>query len=441
MGVEKPTYEELEERLAQAEKVINAVRSGDIDAIIGEDGVYMVRLKQMEEALKAERRRLETVLRQLPEGVIIAEAPSGELILGNEQVNRIWRQDFLASQSVHEYGRYKGFHPDGRPYLSHEWPLARAITKGEAIEQEEINFQRGDGSLGWMSASATPIRDEEDKVIGGVVTFSDITKRKQAEKELRAARDELELRVKERTFELESANRALEAEVAERKKIEERLRHLTSRLMEAQETERRNVALDLHDGLGGHLMAIKMALESKLEDVKKGQPASESITLKEIKGLVKGCIRELGRIQHNLRPSVLDNLGIGPALRSLCREFQNQQKNIETSWEIEIDESDVPEALKIVIYRITQEAFTNVAKHSGAENMSLSLTHRNGNIQLTIKDDGCGFDTEKAFIPDKVRQGIGLSSMEERCELLGGSFSIHSREGKGTTIHGSWAFG
>ena len=329
MGVERPTYGELEARLAQAEKVSNAVRSGNIDAIIAEGGVYLIRLKEMEEALRKSKEELR--------------------------------------------------------------------IRVEALEQ--------------------------------------------AQKELRAARDELELRVKERTFELESANKRLEAEIAERKKIGERLRHLSARLMEAQETERRNVALDLHDGLGGHLMAIKMALESKLDDVKKGQPASESITMKEIKGLVKDCIRELGRIQHNLRPSVLDNLGIGPALRSLCREFQNQQKNIETSWKIEIDESYLSEELKTVIYRITQEAFTNAAKHSGAENMSLSLTHGQGNIQLKIKDDGCGFDTEKALSPDKVRQGIGLSSMEERCELLGGSFSIHSQEGKGTTIHASWPFG
>jgi len=322
---------------------------------------------------------------------------------------------------------------------SEDLPLTRAVRKGEIVRGEEWLLGKIDGSRIPIFCNAAPIRDSEGKIFGGVIAWRDISDQKKNEKELRLLNERLEHRVRERTFELLSANRALEAEVAERKKMEERLRHLSARLMEAQETERRSVAMDLHDGLGGRLMTIKMALESKLDDAKKGKPPSESLTLEGVMNLLKDCIRESSRIQHNLRPSVLDHLGLGPALRSLCREFQNQRKNIQTSWKIEIDESTVPENLKTVVYRITQEAFTNVAKHSLAENVSLSLTHGQGNIQLTIKDDGHGFDREKPLSAERVRRRIGISSMEERCELLGGSFSIHSREGEGTTVHASWS--
>ncbi|HXE57410.1 MAG TPA: PAS domain S-box protein, partial [Gemmatimonadales bacterium] len=141
--------------------------------------------KKVEEALRHERARLQAILQHLPEGVIIAEAPSGRLLLGNEQVQRIWRRPFVAAGGIAEYDTYRGFHPDGRPYQPHEWPLARTVTTGEVVEQEEIRIQRGDDSFGWVGVSSVPIHDAAGRVIAGVVTFADITERKQAEAALR----------------------------------------------------------------------------------------------------------------------------------------------------------------------------------------------------------------------------------------------------------------
>ncbi|MEJ2170537.1 MAG: PAS domain S-box protein [Desulfobacterales bacterium] len=149
------------------------------------------RQKQAEENLKAERIRLETVLQQLPEGVIIAEGRSGKIIYSNAQVAKIWGRDFVAARSIDQYAAYSGYHPDGKPYLPHEWPLARTIATGEIIESEEIKFQRGDGSFGWLAASSTPIRDKAGNVVTGVVTFTDITARKQLEEDLRENNQEL----------------------------------------------------------------------------------------------------------------------------------------------------------------------------------------------------------------------------------------------------------
>ena len=166
----------------------SALRTIDV---LARQAADLIDRKKAEEARKAERVRLETVLRQLPEGVIIADALSGKLILGNAQVEQIWRKNMLPAQKIEDYEYYKGYYSDGRPYRPDEWPLARAIIKGEIVTHEEIRIQRGDGSFGWISANASPIRDEESKVIAGVVTFADITERKLAAEELIKSRSRL----------------------------------------------------------------------------------------------------------------------------------------------------------------------------------------------------------------------------------------------------------
>ncbi|KJH70886.1 CHASE3 domain-containing protein [Aliterella atlantica] len=147
---------------------------------------------QLLQQVQTERGLLETVLQQMPAGVIIAEAPSGKLILGNQQVEQIWRHSFLAVDNVEQYREYKSFHQDGRPYNPQELPLARSILTGEVVIEEEIDFLGGDGTRGTMLVSSAPIRNATGNVTAGVVTFSDISDRKQAEKELR--RREAELR-------------------------------------------------------------------------------------------------------------------------------------------------------------------------------------------------------------------------------------------------------
>jgi signal transduction histidine kinase/PAS domain-containing protein len=134
------------------------------------------------EELTAERARLKAVLRQLPVGVVIAEAPSGKLLLGNDQLARIWWQSFATADEAAAYANYRGFHrDDGRPYTPDEWPLARAVTRGETVRGEEIDFLRGDETRGTMSVTAAPIRDADGRVIAGVAIFEDVTERKQAE--------------------------------------------------------------------------------------------------------------------------------------------------------------------------------------------------------------------------------------------------------------------
>lgn len=134
-------------------------------------------LRQVVQQVRQERAFFHAVLQQMPAGVIIATAPEGRLIMGNEQVEKIVGQPFLACQNFEEYGQWKGFHLDGRPYQRDEWPMTRAIKFGESVAGEEIKFQRGDGGWCHVSCNSAPVRDEQGHIIAGVVSLYEIAPR------------------------------------------------------------------------------------------------------------------------------------------------------------------------------------------------------------------------------------------------------------------------
>ena len=153
----------------------------------------IARKKAEEEKQRADAQRalLEAVLQQTPVGVIIAEVPSGKIILGNKQVEDIWQQPFISATDIGEYRMYQGFHADGSVYQPEEWPLARSVKNGEVIVDEVIDFLRGDGSIGTMNVSSAPVRNSQGETIAAVVTFFDVTEHKQAERALKDSEAQL----------------------------------------------------------------------------------------------------------------------------------------------------------------------------------------------------------------------------------------------------------
>ena len=142
----------------------------------------------------------------------------------------------------------------------------------------------------------------------------------------------------------------------------------------------------------------------------------------------------------DLRPSTLDDLGILSTIAWLCREFQATFSTVEIKREITAEESEIPSPLKIVLYRVLQEALNNVAKHSGADKITISLMKKDDTIQLAVEDNGCGFDVKEALSVESSERGFGLGSMKERTELSGGTFVINSAKGSGTFILASWPY-
>jgi PAS domain S-box-containing protein len=262
------------------------------------------------------------------------------------------------------------------------------------------------GDILWIQDRGQIICDEDGVVDYVSGAFFDVTHRKMAEEALRESEKELRL--------------------------------LSGQLLTAQEQERGRIARELHDGIGQSLSAIKFKIEDTLGQMGKDVAESSVNSLNSLIPIIQSTVEEVRRITMDLRPSTLDDLGILATIGWFCREFQETYATVRIEKEIGLGESDIPESLKIVIYRVLQEALNNVAKHSGADSVTIFLTKRDNTLELTIEDNGCGFDLKEAFDLDGSKRGFGLGSMKERTELSGGSFSLESIRRKGTTVQASW---
>ena len=218
---------------------------------------------------------------------------------------------------------------------------------------------------------------------------------------------------------------------------EERLRSLSSELLRAQEKERKTIAAELHDSIAASLSATKFTLERKLHLMKEGG-ASHTIRLEDVITMVRDTIEETRRIMTNLRPSILDDLGLLPTINWYRREFQKTYPNFQMESSAEIVEEEIPELLKIVIFRVLQEATHNIVKHSKGDGVRIALTKGDGKIYFSVEDNGDGFDVEKTLSLEKHKRGLGLGSMKERVETSGGRFFIDSVPGKGTVMRAEW---
>ena len=267
---------------------------------------------------------------------------------------------------------------------------------------------------------------------GITVYFRDVTGRTRAQEELRRARDELEVRVVDRTHELERTNASLLAEIAERKRSDAVRMKLLQRLVNAQEEERRRISREMHDSLGQHLTALTLGLKSV--QTREGCPEPVREHIEQLRATALQLDEEIDRLSYELRPPALDDLGLAPALRRHAQAW-SQETAIPVEVHIRgIENERLPAAIETTVYRIAQEALTNIRKHANATLISILTELHDGLLRVIIEDNGSGFDPETTLAAMDARR-LGLKGMSERVSLLAGQLEIESAPGRGTTLY------
>jgi signal transduction histidine kinase len=245
------------------------------------------------------------------------------------------------------------------------------------------------------------------------------------DEELQQLNQSLERLVRERTAELRAANDGLlEAKL--------RLHDLSSQLITAQEQERRHIARELHDETGQSLTVIRM----HLMDMLRGAEGAAG-RLPDCLEVVDAAIAQIRGMALNLRPTMLDDLGLPDALQ-WALDQQSKGAGWITAFESDGDFWNIPADMQTACFRIGQEALTNAARHAGASEVSLELRMAGTALELTVSDNGAGFDVARYATPEERRKHFGLISMGERASLMGGRLDIDSVAGQGTRVRATF---
>jgi PAS domain S-box-containing protein len=289
-------------------------------------------------------------------------------------------------------------HPDDRERIS--IALADAMRGGPPYNVI-ARIVRRDGDVRILHAEAEVVFDVEGKPLRVMGIAHDITAQKEAEAKLR-----------------------------ESQKI---LRYLASQLMNAQERERKRLSRELHDELGQSLLVLKLRLKALERKIAKGPEVVKS-ECRDIVGSVDQIVNDVRRLSRDLSPGILEDLGLSTALHRLIEEFSKHHNITEDMEEVDLIDDLFPVDAQLNIYRIFQESLTNVGKYADADQLTIKIKREDDHVFFAIDDNGRGFDPAEVLASEIVGRGLGLTAMEERVRMLGGTLDIWSQPGQGSKI-------
>ena len=374
-----PTRVALSARLAEAEETLRAIRSGEVDVVVvtARKGVQMFTLEGAEHAYRV-------LIESMNEGALTLTADK-TVLYANQCFARLVKCP-LEQVTGSSFGRFLS----GADRAALRPIMKKAGRSGGKIQ---VQLVAGDGSQIPVQISLRPLAKDggDGATIGMVVTDLSVARRS-----------------------------------------EELLRALTHRVVLVQEAERGRVALELHDNITQQLCAVLFRSQALADSLpaSNGPAKTEANTLRTMIG---GMVEEVERISRNLRPSLLDQLGLDAALRATGTEFADRTGVAVVVTGVELS-ARLPADTELALYRILQEALKNVEKHARARRVAVRLTDRDGAVHLTINDDGNGFVPRPGTARRKGKGGLGLLGMRERATAVGGVFAIRSGVGAGTEI-------
>ncbi|MBF0506742.1 MAG: transporter substrate-binding domain-containing protein [Nitrospirae bacterium] len=383
----------------------------------------MAERKEAEVALRTTEERLSLALKAAGQSVYDFDLVTGEGIVSPEYALMLGYDPAEFHETVPKW--LKRLHPDDR---EPEAAVYRAYLEGEIPEYKvEFRHKTKDGNWKWMLSLGKIIkRDSDGNPLRMIGTHTDITERKEAEEALRRSRDQMETRVLERTAELRHEIDHRTIIEAELKLHQEQLRKLYIKHQSRREEERAKIAREIHDELGQVMAAVRMNVAWMKMEYSDHQKIIEKSS--EILELIDGTITSVRRICSELRPDVLDHLGLGAAIAWQAEEFTRRSGipcDVTVKEGIKVDSDSC-----IALFRIFQEALTNVMRHADATEVEASLRDERGKVILKIIDNGKGITEEDKSKPG----GFGLLGMRERVYPWRGSVSIKGSPNKGTRI-------
>ena len=315
------------------------------------------------------------------------------------------------------------------------------VLRGESpvLDIENI-YKTSEGEKIWGHSTISAIRYDDGSSLYGLITVEDITRRRLVEEELDTYREHLESLVGNRTGELASVNEQLMREIEQRKRVEEALRSgqrelhaLAAKLAESEEIEKRRLALELHDRVGQNLSTLNINLNILKNLLSPESDPRYNERIRDSLALVRETFKSIRDVMADLRPPVLDDYGLAAALRWYADMFR-ERTGIQITVQAEDFASRLPLHVESGLFRVAQEALSNVARHSKACIVAVELRYLKRKVRMVISDNGVGFDLRAESAREGREPSWGLMSMRERAEGVGGTLLIRSNRGKGTTV-------
>jgi len=417
---------ELEDRLAKLSSVNGGGDLSESD---------IAERKRIREALKASEIRYRRVFETAKDGILILEADTGRITDANPYLQELlgYSRAELLGKMLWEIGPFKDIKASRGAF--------RRLQRKEYIRYDNLPLETKGRQRRYVEFVSNVYQENGTKVIQ--CNIRDITPRHQVEEALAYASKELERRVEERTAELLAANKLMKKMLDEGKRAEEkitksreRLRNLSRRLQSLLEEERTRISREIHDELGQAMTALKLDLSLIRRSLVSEGLAEQSAKVHEIELTANRIIRTVRKIATDLRPGILDELGVAAAIEWMAKDFQNRT-GIGCKVAIQgVDKiSDTVRAT--AIFRIVQEALTNIMRHAAASEVKVSLEKKDDTLVLEVRDNGIGI--LEGRISDS--KSHGLIGIRERVLLLGGEAVISGKPGEGTQVRVSLPIG
>ncbi len=350
------------------------------------------------EAMRESDKRFRVLVENASDGIELLDS-TGKILYATPSTARM-----LGYTSEEYFGKniFDLVHNDDREFILHK--LTLLLESPGKTDAAETRIRLKNGNWLWVEGVGTNLL-HDPSVQAIVVNYRDITERKRAEETIR----------------LQATRAQTLADISQT---------LSHRLLEVQENERRMLARELHDEIGQILTAVKIDLEVLRQNQ---LPDDLQIRLNDDIGTLDKCLQQIRNLSLDLRPSILDDLGLLAALQWQLNR-QTERAGFKSRFFADEFPSRLHTDIETACFRIAQESLTNISRHAEAKNVELHLWVHQDDFVLSINDDGIGFDVDSTFTQAVRGATLGLLGMQERVKLLGGSFSITSKKGVGTTV-------